>query len=237
MIEVCYIGRLGNNLFQHFCAYLLSLKHNLKFKNPLESKLVPVVNDGNEYLEESSVQITAENFFDYYNLDDKHTFNFGVCGYFQSKDFVDLFWKNKNLTLQNTLCKAQQTGICSCNNNDVFIHVRLGDLLNTSKHQSYEYFENILKEISFENGYISSDSPDHEIVTKLINEYSLKLYSNEPEDTIIFASQQKYKILSLGTYSWWIGFLGKQENVYFPDPQKHEIWHGDIHTLPHWNLR
>lgn len=226
MVEACYIGRLGNNLLQHFSALLLCLKHDLKFKNPLDSKLLPVPDSGIVYTEEACIQITDENFFEYYNLDNKK-FNFSVYGCFQNRDFVDLFWKNRNLALQTETLSS---------NNDVFVHARLGDILGTGKHQSYEYFDDALKQMSFENGYISSDSPDHDIVTRLINQYNLKLYNEEPEDTIIFASQQKYKVLSLGTYSWWIGFLGKQEYIYFPDFKKYEMWHGDIHTLPHWNL-
>ena len=116
-------------------------------------------------------------------------------------------------------------------NNNVFIHVRLGDV--TDKNPGFDYYYKICSKLNFEKGYISSDSINHSICNKLIMKYNLQVYGNEEIKTWQFASTCKYIILSNGTFSWIIGALGFFSNVWYPKIGKK--WHGDIFHSDIWN--
>lgn len=112
-----------------------------------------------------------------------------------------------------------------------FVHIRLGDLLENrsqagSRFASADYYRKAL--MGSNGGYISSDSPDDPIIKELCAEYNLELYQDTPENTMLFGAAFSKKVLSLGTFSWWIGFLGNQNNVICPNPLDFPKWHGDI---------
>lgn len=112
-----------------------------------------------------------------------------------------------------------------------FVHVRLGDLIENhsqagNRFASADYYRKALNGTS--GGYISSDSIDDPIIKELCAEYDLELYQDTPENTILFGAAFSKKVLSLGTFSWWIGFLGNQNNVICPNPLNFPKWHGNI---------
>ena len=104
-----------------------------------------------------------------------------------------------------------------------FVHVRS---LDRNRSPSIEYYKKCLSSSSI--GYVSSDNPNHSTVRYLLDHFDLKLYEETPEKTIIFASAFDNKVLSLGTFSWWIGFIGNQNNVMYPNPDNYRKWHGPI---------
>lgn len=199
MIIIKYEGRFGNNLFQ-YCRALCEFKdsgHGII--NPLNSKIIKTPNPQNK----NNKTVFQE-------------------GFFQDKETVDLFKKNKS-KLFESLDEIQ----------GVFVHVRLGDIKNLW-HSKIEYYEKALSKIDISNGYISSDNPNDKLVLELIEKYNLKPYNNNEEETIIFASRFTNKVLSLGTFSWWIGFLNTQKNIIAPDPSNYTKWHGPIFEEMNW---
>ena len=52
-------------------------------------------------------------------------------------------------------------------NNDCFIHIRLGDV--SEFNPGYEYYDNILSKLKFDNLYVSSDGHGNNIVKKILN--------------------------------------------------------------------
>jgi len=118
------------------------------------------------------------------------------------------------------------------NNNSVFVHVRLGDIVPLGFSVSYDYYDKVLSSLSFESGYISSDSIDDEICQKLIQKYNLTVYDSDELSTIQFAAVNKYLVLSTGTFSWLIGLFGFFSEVYYPKIKVN--WHGDIFVFPDW---
>ena len=122
-------------------------------------------------------------------------------------------------------------------NNDVFIHVRLGDV--PFHNPGFAYYDKVLSSLNFTSGYISSDTINHPICMALIRKYKLQIINPhiQIEDVLQFGSTCKYIILSAGTFSWLIGVLGfnSQSQVYYPDPALKRRWHGDIfECMPEW---
>lgn len=118
-------------------------------------------------------------------------------------------------------------------NNNVFVHLRLGDVAQLNP--GYTYYENALKIINVSSGYISSDSPDHPWVQALAEKYGLQIMKKDEVDTIMLASTCKHIVLSHGTFSWTIGAFGFFSNVYIP-PHSYNTWTGDIFRMPSWQV-
>jgi hypothetical protein len=224
MIHITYEGRLGNNLFQYALAKILSKKYNQLIYNPLDNTIIDTNQSGRsiDFLQE--FQITDNNFIDIDN-DKLFNTNIGICGFFQNRLMIKLLEENSYLFNDDTNYI-----------DNLFVHIRLGDLLQnqTSLIQSYEYYADTISDNIKNINYISTDSENHPMIYKLIKNFDLTLYNNTPENTIKFASKFTHKILSLGTFSWWIGFLGCNHKIFCPDPEIYPIWHGDIFPTREW---
>jgi hypothetical protein len=228
MITITYAGRYGNKLFQFFAANIFSRKFKDGITNPLDTRLIyydplPPLSF------ERTVEVTDENFMEFLHGSTGLT-NFHFASNYQTEEIVNEFDRNRHIL----------TSFDTSPTNGVFVHVRLGDLLSPfyrgtgNKHIPFEYYDLALDGLGFSDGYISSDTPDHEIVTHLKNKYQLISFSASEDDTLIFASKCNMKVLSLGTFSWWIGFMGNQRCVIYPDQFRCIKWHGDIFTFKHW---
>lgn len=117
------------------------------------------------------------------------------------------------------------------NNNDLFLQVRLDDAAD--QNPGLEYFERQIELLTFDNGYIATDSPDHEIVKTLWNKYKLTPVSTNEVNTIKFGSTCKHIILSGGTFSWTIGVFARFSDVYYPKNRENRFC-GDIFIFPEW---
>ena len=227
-------GRFANHFIRNMAAHILSKKYNLKFiysyYNEIKELGIDLFIDGvNSY--EEDVSIYDCNLMEYINniLINK---NIIMNDCYQSKEFIlylKKYFDDNNLFEQVKIKNIYNSRYNK--NNDLFVHVRLGDILISNNNLPFEYYDNIISTIKFENGYISSDTINNEICQKLINKYNLiKIELNEVQ-TIMYGSTYKYIVLSEGTFSWLIGFLGIYSKVYVP---KNNRWHGDIFVLPDW---
>lgn len=120
-------------------------------------------------------------------------------------------------------------------NNDVFIHVRLGDV--PFYNPGFAYYDSVLSGLKFTIGYITSDTINHPICLALIRKYRLQIINPHAqiEDILQLGSTCRHIILSAGTFSWLIGMLGFHSHVYYPDPAQKRRWHGHIfECMPGW---
>ena len=140
-----------------------------------------------------------------------------------------------------------------------FVHMRCGDLaFKKELLVHYDYFDKAISKAIADGeggqGFICSDifrikkTPHKtelekiqaeeywlDIQNKLIKKYNLELFDKESaQETIIEASKYRTKILSVGTFTWLIGFLGSQ-NVYYPEPTRYKRWFGGgLFDSPDW---
>jgi hypothetical protein len=224
-----YSGGLGNKMFIYGAAQILSKNHGLMVTPKLLEYPCNYNKNFNITKFESDIIVNNNNFLEITNLK-KIKSNLLLDGYFQTAEIV---YKYKNDF--KALFEIDQEPI-----EGTIIHYRLGDLLSLYNGEAVTklcYFEKCIQYINKkENIYITTDSPSHESINYLIKKYNIKLIDIKRSDTIKFASRFTNKILSMGTFSWWIGLLGIQKsNVYCPIPHEYIDWMGNIYVLNNWN--
>lgn len=229
MISIKYMGGLGNKMFMYAAANILSKKHKL------------YINDNfNEYPSHPNLDVINEKFDS-----DLIVNNYNFMTVYDSENIKSNLILNDFFQIREILIRFEDE-FKNCFKTDLdpidgtIIHYRLGDLLHLYNQEAVtklSYFEkciNLLEDKK--NIYITTDSSNHENIQYLVDKYNIKLIDIKRADTIKFASRFTNKILSTGTFSWWIGFLGNQKSkVYCPIPSEYYNWLGDIYVFDDWN--
>jgi len=233
-------GRLGNLFFVNMALHFISLKFNLKceykYLNKFNKLGVFLYRGINLYSDSQQITLTDDNFIDI--IKDNYCIKSNIIinnnNWFQNKYFVEYLKTyfnipyNKNQIIKNNNYKERYN-----NNNDLFIHVRLGDVEDRTDN-IINYYTIALSKIKFTTGFISSDNINHKICRYLIDNYNLIVIDKDEIETIMFASTCLYIILSGGTFSWLIGFFSFfSKKIFYPLINK--CWYGDIFEFTHWN--
>ena len=158
----------------------------------------------------------------------------GNKSYFQTKEITNLLYNhiydNKKDIIDNNPYKDRYN-----NNNDCFIHIRLGDA--TKWNPGLDYYIKCLKLLNFNNLYIASDDLNNKMISELRKIYkSLKIIDYDEIKTIQFGSTCKYIILSHVSYSAIIGYLGFFSDIYYKKYELGKIWYGDMFSIKKWNV-
>ena len=232
MVSINYNGRLGNNLFQYISAYIFAKKFNLSL---LTSPTYNGLNFGEFFnlknitgksFSSNVIIINDDNFLEYLNKKEIPNSHYIFSGYFQIKNFI-IDYENEIINCFKPIDEKID---------EVFVVYRIGDIANLRQMLPIEYYQECLNELTFNSGYITSDTPYHPNVIKLCEEFGLKLYNNPcPMTTIDFARKFNNLVLSEGTFSWWIGTLSQSNTIFFNERER--FWHGDIFTNKLWNKK
>jgi hypothetical protein len=246
------VGRFGNHFFRNVVTSHIAKINNLSMAYSYEDKFnrlgIFFYKGGENTYEQTILTSNDNNFFDQILLNQKFYEKYvkGKNLFYSTNNFrpfgdIFAYWQTKVTSkFIKASVKNQQVRIIDYNpykdkyqnNNSVFIHVRLGDLIEIL-HSSYEYYDKALGLITFDKGYISSDSIENDTCQKLIQKYGLEIYDGDEVSIIQFASTFKYLVLSSGTFSWMIGVFGFFSEIYYPKIKA--IWHGDIFDNTEWN--
>jgi hypothetical protein len=230
-------GRLGNLFFINMVFHFLSLKLNIncfyKYKKKFDKLGIYFHNGTNKF--EDSILLTDSNFFDLINNSSlsKNNIYINNENWFQTKEFAYYLKEYFNTPylkyriIEKNIFKHRYK-----NNNDLFIHVRLGDVENRNENL-LSYFDNTISKLNFNQGFISSDDIDNSLCKFLISKYKLTKIDYDEIKTIMFATTCNNLLLSGGTFSWLIGFLSfYSKNIYYPNLKN--CWYGNIFQFPFW---
>ena len=228
-------GRLGNQIIRNLAVSLIAEKFNLKvdyFNEHLINKLgINLFSGSNTY--NRIEKLTDDNYFTIYNYDN---LNFDLNpnqSYFQTKEITNFLY-NYIHTIKSTIIEKNPFNKRYNNNNDLFIHIRLGDVRN--KNPGINYYVNTINTIdTIDQLYISTDEKNHTIVLRLLKLYpNAKIINSDEITTFQYASTCKNIILSHGSFSAVIGYLSFFSNVYYPEYELNKIWYGDMFSINNW---
>jgi hypothetical protein len=227
-------GRLCNQVIRNLAVSFIAKKHNLNVNyanyDLISSQLGIDLFIGTEIYSDTN-ELNELNYFDIYNASNI-TYNLNPNNsFFQTpensimiRDYLHSDIIKSNIIEKNKFKERYN------NNNDIFIHIRLGDMAHNNPGLNY-YLRAIkyIKELNnFDNIYIASDTLTHDIIKKIIEEYpNVNLIDYNEIETIQFGSTCKNIILSHASFSTTIGYLSFYSNVYYSKIEKDKQWYGD----------
>ncbi len=227
-------GRFGNlffiNMFLHFYASDFDLKVSYKNEAMFYEMGIEFFHGKKTY--EQNFLVTDSNFLMYFDATTKHLFepaNIIIHRDMWLQDslfclYLQKYFQQPEIKLK--LLEANKFKKRIQKNNDLFLHIRLGDVTSFSE-SLFSYYDGVLSILKFDNGYISSDSINHDFCKYLIQKYKLKAFQKGEIETIMFANTCKHLILSGGTFSWLLGFFAQADANIFYFKYKNP-WFGNI---------
>jgi len=230
------IGRLGNQIIRNLAVSLLAKKHDLKvdyWNRDLISRLGIELFSGNST--HSYMQIlNDDNYFDFYNSECLQCDFDLQYSYFQTKEITNMLYRylhtdevKSRIIAHNPFRERYEK------NNDLYIHIRLTDASRFNP--GITYYINAIQNVQFDNLYISTDEPEHDIIKELLQLHpSAQLLSYDEIMTFQFASTCKHIILSHGSFSAVIGYLSFFSTVYYPEYEPGKVWYGDMFSIDGW---
>lgn len=234
-------GRFCNQFIRNIAVSILAKKYNLKVTymhtDEMATLGIPLYSGSNSYL--GSTPLNDVNYMHYYNDLNPLYKNFSMTGhtYFQTRQISNIIHNYlKSPEIRDTIIGANKFRGRYNNNEDIFIHIRLGDVANYNP--GVGYYDKVIKMLLSKNPaniFISSDDIDHITCKILLAKYRIAtpIQYNHIE-TLQFASTCKYIILSHGSFSATIGNLAFYSEVYYPKYDPRKIWYGDMFTGLGW---
>ena len=218
MSEISLISgsRLGNEIVRSIAGSIIAEKHNLSFKYHNNEKIIkkigiPLFSGTNIY--ENTKLVNNDNYLTVLNSANID-YNVSMKSYCQTKQITDEIHKylnsekNINHFISNNKYKDKYQ-----NNNDCFIHIRLGDVKKWN--QGFKYYGYVLSKLKCDNIYIATDENNNDLIKEIQNKYdNVTILGSDFVDIFQLASTCRYVILSYGTFSAIVGYTAFYSTVY-----------------------
>jgi len=226
-------GRLCNQIFRNIAVSMIAQKNNLYVKYSSHSKIkrlgIPLYVGSLKY--KHTIELTDDNYLTVFQLPVLQTNLNANQHYFQtfdmSRKIKEYLWNHKDSIIRENPYSNRYNV-----NNDIFIHVRLTDVQEYNP--GINYYLRVIASCQDRNHiYLGTDDPVHIIIQELQLLPNTTLLKTDELQTIQFGSTCKHIILSHGSYSAIIGYLGFFSSVYYPAYQ--HMWYGDIFSIDGWN--
>ena len=231
-----HYGRFANQVIRNLAVSFIARRHDLFVRYSSADQIAQIgihLHVGTK-LFETTLPLTDENYFDVLLSDSLRSNLNPNNNFFQTKAICNMIFDHlreepgrSRIVLANPF--RERYGA----NNDAGVHVRLTDAAKVNP--GPQYYIDTLASISFDRLYIATDEPDHTTVRDLFHRWpQAELVTHDHIRTIQFMSTCKYLVLSGGSYSALIGYLGPQSQVYHPAYHLTKLWHGDMFSIPGW---
>ena len=232
-INIEYVGRFGNNLFQYFSARIYAEKNRLNlisnFPNK-DFKLLPNKHFGNNPENMNDITITDNDYNNNYdNIDFKGIGNYKWTGFHQ---FEKYYYKNRKKILKWIDLKKTKQYAC--------IHIRISDFLTpihtmVINREYYKYCINLYCK-NYDKIMIIKQHSDSEFEKEYIND--LIKYIKSLKKKVIYKNNNMLKdfyllcnaeliITSNSTFSFWGSFISNAKVIAFPLTE-YKIYPGNI---------
>ena len=210
-------GRLCNQIIRNMALSLLAEKNDLyvEYSNYdiINNKLgIELFIGKNKY--DKTIVIKNNNYMDYFKNNNIIKQNFDFMGdYFQTEEITTILHNHLKKNMKNIIAKNPFKQRYQ-NNNDIFLHIRLTDAKGWNV--GIDYYIYCINCLNYDNIYIGSDNFDDDLIKNLKTLYPKVIFiKKNPTETIQFGSTCKHIVLSHGTFSAVIGYLGFFSNVFF----------------------
>lgn len=228
-------GRLGNQIFRNLAVSFIAEKNDLYCKyssSELIDQLGIKLFSGNNKWN-NTIKLTNVNYLDILHKPSLESNLNSNKDYFQTKEVSHMIYKYfHNDSMKSSIINHNSFKARYNTNNDLFIHMRLGDIQHFSPGINY-YLKAISNITSFNKMYICTDSEEHSMVHQLIQKYPKAIIEPYNETTILqFGSTCNHVILSHGSFSAIIGYLSFFSDITYPVIKV--SWFGDIFSIPTW---
>lgn len=208
---------IGNNLFQYCWGREIAERKGYCLKTRRIEGFPETYKDlpGEKVLQD---QLTTPSATQVFNMDQiyNHSGKIFIDGYPQRYEFY--FFNKENIRKWLKIENENQYDFPD--DDDIVMHIRLGDYMNYGWQMPIEYYQSILEIEKYKNCYIITDDPNRPELKKLIDSGCIikdnsKFGTMQHMADFVFAKKSKKLVLSPSTFSWWAGFLG-EGLVYFP---------------------
>lgn len=239
MIEIKWHGRLGNRMIQYSVASILAEKTKLKISNSID-EIFNNQNYYNDFLTHITVRkcpYNVEVLSPTIEVDDnfiRDCFNNNLD---PAHYVIDGSGQICELLLNNTGFLREIFNFKSpvIKKEGVWVHARLGDVPVMGS-GTLDYYRQALQSLNCKEGVIVTDgsSQQNTFIKTLQDEFNLKLFDGTPVETLVESRNYTKKVLSSGTYSWWMGVLVDNDSVYYYNVPENFKWHMPIFNRPGW---
>jgi len=232
-------GRFCNHLIRNLCTSFVAEKNDLyvEYSFAKEIKELGIELFVGKNKPSQGILFNEMNFFQVFAQPVNANLQFDDNCYFQKEPIIDYLYDYlQDPRIQSKIRAANPFHKRYQNNNDCFVHVRLGDVAwVTEREPGYDYYDKVISSIDYANLYIASDQFEHEICQRLLAKFPNASFLRKGEvQTIQFGSTCKNIVLSHGSFSATIGFLGYDSKVYCPKFDAEVLWSGNMFSIPSW---
>jgi len=236
MVEVKYLSRLGNNLFQYCFGRIITEGLGYKLKaDPIPG--FPNTNvkvDGCDYSSGYPIQVIAQDYPEWYDGDYSQVFSWRnknlsldsvlkdnskrkiiIEGYFQRYEY---YKKYKDIIKKDWLALDPSTKKENQNSNDIIVCVRRTDYIRTGNALPFSYYREALNMEKHDRVFILSDDANDPFIN-LFKKYNAVVYKeSNPLEQFRFIMSFNKIIISTSTFYWWASFLSNAQEIYYPLP-------------------
>jgi hypothetical protein len=206
MIEINYLGRFGNQLFQYAIGRIISEKKNLSiisgnYGDPEEKEIsIFKSSEQEQRIIVHDNPLVIRGFKLDYDEIFEHSGKYILYGYFQDYENI-LPYKDFIKSLYNFEKKK-----------DLY---RLTDYYTSGGSLDMDYYMDVIEQ-SQKIPVIYTDDSNNPCIQIIKDTYNCKVHNNSSWIDFVELSSYKHICISQSSFSWWAAWLSNAEKIYYP---------------------